>query len=471
MKAENDTFSKISEDESTNTKGLISNGAAPSKAYVEMMLVDSVKKLRLQERPSSPGPVAIDHTESLNRIHTPTPRRPPNTAVDAEFAANLSSPLFKGVANHKPGSKHHSDPLPGGDRVLRPKKKVAVKPRTNTRIITRHSVLGEQMLESSQRLSSTVRVQKPARTKRLSDIRRDSARFHNLALPPTPTSALQTPVELHEAQPFLGASTSDFDPPSPLSVFKEGAFFPVTPVENDLASLAIIADLVETQLPLPKAQEQKDAMTQALRLRSGSVLTVIPPEQTAWQRSVYVPGSIRLQHPYSNALNFSVVSLDVWGNPIDEASGSSMYSQRTGRSSSRRSSEASLRDDLMDWYHDYNFDPVSFTFDRYWMEGTEGGSMDSGFEHFVQWASRSNSVRGSKLAVPNWTPPNFDPPKRPLPPSPSPPMPPPKLLDTRTHVRRPSVPMGGRAPRRGRNAPPPTKIKFKRLVMSATSII
>lgn len=60
--------------------------------------------------------------------------------------------------------------------------------------------------------------------------------------------------------------------------------YPLTPIELDLGALSMIATL-----PDPASRTPTKA-----RLRSTPILTLVTPEQSAWQRHVYLPGTIRL---------------------------------------------------------------------------------------------------------------------------------------------------------------------------------
>ena len=82
----------------------------------------------------------------------------------------------------------------------------------------------------------------------------------------------------------------------------------LTPIEMDLGALEVIASLPETARPTRKHTVVKIPLRKkslfhpssrsevlAVELPGGSLLTVITPEQSAWQRAQYVPGSIRLE--------------------------------------------------------------------------------------------------------------------------------------------------------------------------------
>lgn len=84
----------------------------------------------------------------------------------------------------------------------------------------------------------------------------------------------------------------------------------LTPIEMDLGALEAIANLPETARPSRKQSMAQAASFKrrksvfrgnsrkpvlAVELPGGSLMTVITPEQSAWQRAPYVPGRIRME--------------------------------------------------------------------------------------------------------------------------------------------------------------------------------
>lgn len=81
----------------------------------------------------------------------------------------------------------------------------------------------------------------------------------------------------------------------------------LTPIEMDLGALEVIASLPETACPARKQSVARASLRKsvyrpgsrssvvAVELPGGSLITVITPEQSAWQRAPYVPGAIRLE--------------------------------------------------------------------------------------------------------------------------------------------------------------------------------
>ncbi|KAF1989672.1 hypothetical protein K402DRAFT_401777 [Aulographum hederae CBS 113979] len=392
------------------------------RASLESTLVDAVEKMNIQSLPhNQPIPEALRRTQA----HSP--------------------PNVNRVSRHGRG-------------------KVGLKPRTGVlRIASRHTALAGAPGNGSVPFHMPFRDNHPHRithgvdpkdirnTRRATKTRRDTVIFQDMDLPPTPASTQKTPMELYQPRPKtprrtpLASTTTNPRKPK---------FFPLTPIANDLASLAVMAEVPTSGLSIPD-KDQRAAVARALRLRSGSVLTVIPPERTAWQRSMYIPGPIRIQQPYTQpaALNFSMGGVDVFGNEIEP----------TGTLSPRRTSEDSTIDDLVGYFDSFGFAPISCEHDLFWLGDEERTQRRyPQLSRFSGMSFASGSPRSSKhpLGI------GSRPPTRPLPPSPSPPMPPPKVERVGTGIR---------APRQGRGmtttTPPVAKMKFSRLVKSATSII
>ncbi|KAF2857845.1 hypothetical protein K470DRAFT_260385 [Piedraia hortae CBS 480.64] len=85
----------------------------------------------------------------------------------------------------------------------------------------------------------------------------------------------------------------------------------------------------------------------SIRLRGGSVVTVVPPEATAWQRSEYTQGPIAILQPVTLPRKNSVASLEVFEDAIEEA-----Y-QQASYAGPRRPSDEDVVDDICDWFDDF----------------------------------------------------------------------------------------------------------------------
>ncbi|CAK3959468.1 Hypothetical predicted protein [Lecanosticta acicola] len=94
-----------------------------------------------------------------------------------------------------------------------------------------------------------------------------------------------------------------------------------------------------------------------IHLRGGSVVTVTPPELTAWQATVYLHGPIKLPKPAIMPRKNSVASLEAFQEAIDRLYQHALQIPR------RRSDDAVV-DDICDFFDDFGFEWVSFEGDR-----------------------------------------------------------------------------------------------------------
>ncbi|KAI4723211.1 hypothetical protein E4T48_00469 [Aureobasidium sp. EXF-10727] len=110
---------------------------------------------------------------------------------------------------------------------------------------------------------------------------------------------------------------------------------------------------------IPEAPALPDATGSEIHLSSGTVLMVKTPESTAWRRSVYIQGPIKLPTPAVVPRKGSIATLepfqDVLGNvPVP-----------------RRKSEDAATDDICDWYDTWQHDIVSFAGDEFTLDETD----------------------------------------------------------------------------------------------------
>ncbi|KAK8218327.1 hypothetical protein IWZ01DRAFT_478954 [Phyllosticta capitalensis] len=291
----------------------------------------------------------------------------------------------------------------------------------------------KKMLESKQ--METIRTSSPPR---------DVAAFKDRRLPARPSSMLPTPREYYpprgersenpspkaavtpgrrvpsaSSEPWRPSLEPLADPfPSMASRITD---FPITPIALDLGALSVIADFDELspttpraqnpRAPAPRARASHSSLNKArrraaqssrsssvsatsIRLRSGSVVTVIPPEQTAWQRTVYVAGPIRLnafqRKTTANADDLEAIakseverltwhrapskpdgiaSLDAFQDALDSLDEKATFE--------RRASDDSALDDLVQYFEDWGIPTTECekdTIDSFWL----GTSDDEG---------------------------------------------------------------------------------------------
>lgn len=173
---------------------------------------------------------------------------------------------------------------------------------------------------------------------------------------PHPTSPL-TPLTPSKALSALTGSGPT--PPSPKSACSLNQLSPgileAIPEDGGVAA-------ARQHVDVPGAPAPPEAIKTEIHLTSGTVLTVTPPEVTAWRRSVYIQGPIKLPTPSVVPRKGSIATLD----PFQDNLGNSP--------TPRRKSEDNAADDICDWYCEWRFDEVSFALDEFMFE--DSSAMD-----------------------------------------------------------------------------------------------
>jgi len=81
--------------------------------------------------------------------------------------------------------------------------------------------------------------------------------------------------------------------------------YPITPIALDLGALAVIAALPDFVTGTP-----------TVKLKSGSVVALLTPEQTCWQRATYIPGPIRLEASFIPPSASTLTDMDLLQNSL-----------------------------------------------------------------------------------------------------------------------------------------------------------
>ncbi|KAG9594647.1 hypothetical protein KCU77_g4302, partial [Aureobasidium melanogenum] len=110
---------------------------------------------------------------------------------------------------------------------------------------------------------------------------------------------------------------------------------------------------------IPEAPALPDAAGSEIHFSSGTVLMVKTPESTAWRRSIYIQGPIKLPTPAVVPRKGSIATLD----PFQDVLGNVAIP--------RHKSEDTTIDDICEWYDTWNHDPVSFALDEFTLTDTE----------------------------------------------------------------------------------------------------
>lgn len=138
-------------------------------------------------------------------------------------------------------------------------------------------------------------------------------------------------------------------PLSPLSANQalERTQSKVTPTFTDIAPRAIPVAPSEGDDSGPRNNMRRLGSVKSLRLRSGSVVTLITPENNAWQRSTYIPGPIKLEDEPIPQRKDSVANLDAFQDAIEGL-------QET--SQPRRASDDAVIDGIVDYFSGFGVD-------------------------------------------------------------------------------------------------------------------
>ena len=197
--------------------------------------------------------------------------------------------------------------------------------------------------------------------------------FIHKDLPATPSSTGRTPIEL------LGSHPGPKSPPgalrhsvrsprkpsnrrrSPLSQLtannaKANNAFMARGEEISPSRLSAIPENSASKENSPPSSEAATPVATQIHLRGGSVVTVCPPELTAWQRSIYVQGPIKLPKPVIVPRKNSVASLEPFQEAIDQV-------YQDALNIPRRRSDEQVVDDVCEFFDDFGFDPVGFVGD------------------------------------------------------------------------------------------------------------
>jgi hypothetical protein len=193
-----------------------------------------------------------------------------------------------------------------------------------------------------------------------------SASFIDRVLPDTPNSIGPTPTELYEPSraPFGEVRKGRTALRSPLSVVSDtnakSNSSPARQSPPDAASdghrLATIQEYKSHSENSPPPSGTATPVATQIQTRGGSVVTVTPPELTAWQRSIYIHGPIRLPKPVILPRKNSVASMEPFREAIDRVYQDALFVPR------RRSDDAVV-DDVCEFFDDFGFDDI----------GSEGG--------------------------------------------------------------------------------------------------
>lgn len=265
----------------------------------------------IESTKSASGTAQAAPVRYLRTSLPPIPRTAPISIPQLErpTSKRLSSPVVEGDSRNSisaPKVRPRSPPLPKLPTESEPEKPADVgagspieftatlfpPPKTSVPTLKKPS----QGLHRSSR-----RIQSILQNKHISQLAVPSAQpstsrsMKRSSIGATPISAYAGP---HKSKPALALQTHVAPPWE-----KEMA---LTPIEMDLGALEVIASLPETARPARKKTGAKPSLRRsvfhpgsrksvvAVELPGGSLMTVITPEQSAWQRAPFISGAIKL---------------------------------------------------------------------------------------------------------------------------------------------------------------------------------
>jgi hypothetical protein len=215
-----------------------------------------------------------------------------------------------------------------------------------------------------------------------------ATRFIDKDLPDTPNSIAPTPTEMYQpsrnslllarksrsstasTQRSPLSAVADMDDQSNSSLTTPPAIAPA-PASDELSPhrLTTILEYKALSESSPPASGTVTPTATQIHLRGGSLVTVTPPEMTAWQRSLYLQGPIRLPKPVMLPRKDSVASMEPFQEAIDLVYQNALYI-------SRRRSDDAIVDDVCEFFDDFGFGDVGFGADLPAIEQAEGANDD-----------------------------------------------------------------------------------------------
>ncbi|KAK5681170.1 hypothetical protein LTS10_006932 [Elasticomyces elasticus] len=181
-------------------------------------------------------------------------------------------------------------------------------------------------------------------------------------LPTTPNSITSTPTEMYQSGPRSAL------PPVPRSrkprKQKRSPLAQIAPTnaksnsgsrsaEVSPGRLSAIPELASISENTPPLSGATTPVATLIHLRGGSIVTVTPPELTAWQKHVYIQGPIKLPTPAILPRKNSVASLEPFQVAIDMVYQHALVVPR------RRSDDAVV-EDICEWLDEFGFEDISY---------------------------------------------------------------------------------------------------------------
>ncbi|KAH0286281.1 hypothetical protein M436DRAFT_86260 [Aureobasidium namibiae CBS 147.97] len=186
---------------------------------------------------------------------------------------------------------------------------------------------------------------------------------HNNVVAPlqSPTSPISPKTPLTPTKALAALTAGMLLPPSPgsdgslKSALPSLGILEVIPEDNGTTAIHSTTSPISHNSirSIPEAPALPDATGSEIHLSSGTVLMVKTPGTTAWRRSVYIQGPIKLPTPAVVPRKGSIATLDPFQDVLSNTP------------IPRRKSEDTCLDDICDWYETWNYDAVSFAHDEF----------------------------------------------------------------------------------------------------------
>ena len=185
----------------------------------------------------------------------------------------------------------------------------------------------------------------------------------NKDLPATPTSIVATPTEMYHALPprpsrlavqNRKARSKKRSPLAPISTTHAKANSIIREREDvSPGRLSMIPEDATISENSPVPSGLSTPVETQIHLRNGSVVTLSPPEITAWKITVYIQGPIKLPKPVIVPRKNSMASLEAFQEAIDQV-------YQDALNIPRRRSDDAVVDDVCEFFDDFHFDEVSY---------------------------------------------------------------------------------------------------------------
>ncbi|KXT14388.1 hypothetical protein AC579_2750 [Pseudocercospora musae] len=158
-------------------------------------------------------------------------------------------------------------------------------------------------------------------------------------------------------------------------------------------SLAAIPEDSMAKEKVPQASGFSTPLSTQIHLRGGSVVTVTPPELTAWKPTLYLHGPIKLLKPSIVPRKNSVASLEAFQEVVDQV-------YQDALAIPRRRSDDAVVDDICDFFDVFNDEMIGFGGDDFMQSvNSRPDAEECGVEEEAEGFSRPPTGLASDLAA------------------------------------------------------------------------